>query len=162
MGSAIAPLPVPRSSTRNKLPLPSRQCEQLCCRSRRGCPLRVQGEGGRQAGRGYALQSHLNQQLGIGTRNQRRRRHSEIQPVKFALAEDVGERFAAQTPLEQRRVIRLLSDVEDLFGMGEQVSTVHLQHRLQQALHLDARAAGIQIQRGSQSLAVVAEDVLNG
>src|SRR3989338_9585318 len=118
----------------------------------------------RGLGRGYGnqLQRHLNQQLGIGTRNQRRRRHPEIQPIKFALAEDVSERFAAQAPLEQRRVMRLLFSAEDLFGMGEQVSTVHLQHRLEQALRLDARAAGIQLERGFQRCFILGQEGLDG
>ena len=56
--------------------------------------------------------------------------------------------------------MRLLSDVEDLLGMGEQVSTVHPQHRLQQALHLDARAASIQPERGFQHGFIVSQEGL--
>ena len=55
------------------------------------------------------------------------------------------------------RAVRALAGrvAEQLFRMGEQPGAIHLQYRLQQALHLDACAAGINIQRGFQLLAVI-------
>lgn len=127
----------------------------------RGRGLR-RGLGERGWGRGDALQRQLDQQLGIGARNQRRRRHFEIQPEELALAQDIGEGFPAQALLEQRGVMLLLFSVEDMIGMGEQPGAIHLQHGLQQALHLDARAAGIQPERGFQRSFIVSQERLDG
>ena len=89
------------------------------------------------------LQNQFNQQLGIGAGNQRGGRDLEIQPEEFALAEQISDRLAAQTTLEQRGITRLFIGIQIALRVCEQVGAIHLQHGLQQTLHLDARGAGI-------------------
>ena len=58
--------------------------------------------------------------------------------------------------------MRLLFSVKNLFGVGEQPGTVHLQYGLQQALHLDMRAAGVQRQCGLQRGFILRQEGLDG
>ena len=109
-----------------------------------------------------ALQSQLDQQLGVGTRDQRRERHLETQPVELALAENVGQRLTREAALQQRSIGRGLRFPQHLLGMRQQIRARNAQHLLQQHLHFDACAAGIQPERGFQCRFIASQEELDG
>ena len=86
------------------------------------------------------LQRQLDQQFGLGTRDQGVRRDLEFQRPEFATTGQVGERRAVGTRAEQRAVVRHHRVLGDPLRPREQVTARALEGVGEQQLGLEARA----------------------
>ena len=81
--------------------------------------------------------------LGLGTRDQHRRRDDQVHPPEFLMTGDVLRRLAGRSLGDGFVVARLFVGGQLIFGMGVEVGAVGVEHEHQQRLGVHARRADL-------------------
>ena len=108
-GNAEAPRVLPRDVERHVAKCRSRQSAPPAARwqsppPRSRCRCRDRRPSDDPVDLRKQLERDLDDQLGLGSRDQHRRRDFERQPPELLLADDVGERFPAEAALDERLI----------------------------------------------------------